>query len=262
MAGAHALPLILARLDSIFLDLTVYHIFALFGVAVLIGMSKTGVHGAGMMAVPILASAYGGQASTGLLLPILCMADILGVWYYHRHASWDHLKKLFPWAAIGTVLGVVAGRYMDDHMFKAVMASAIVAIVAAMIWVEKRGTGQIPQNRYLAATIGITGGFTSMVGNLAGSVMAIYFISMKLPKNVFIGTTAWFFLVMNFFKVPFHIFAWKTITAKTFLLNLSSIPFILLGGLIGIAIVKRISEQLFRWFIIAMTLLAGLIMLI
>lgn len=65
-------------------------------VAILIGMSKTGVHGAGMLAVPMLASVFGGQLSSGIMLPILCLADVIGVWYYHRHAEWSHLKKLLP----------------------------------------------------------------------------------------------------------------------------------------------------------------------
>jgi hypothetical protein len=46
-------------------------------------MSKTGVHGAGMVAVPMLASIFGGQLSSGIMLPILCLADVMGVWYYH-----------------------------------------------------------------------------------------------------------------------------------------------------------------------------------
>jgi uncharacterized protein len=240
-----------------------YSDLILFGlVAVFIGMSKTGVHGAGMMAVPLLAIIYGGQRSSGVMLPILCIADVMGVWYYHRHASWHHLRKLFPWAAAGTVLGTIVGDSIDDGTFKMIMAVIIVVSVAIMIWLERGRKEAIPDFYWFAALTGVAGGFTSMIGNLAGSVMAIYFLSMRLPKNSFIGTTAWFFMVINWFKIPFHIWGWKTITLDSFLLDLTVIPLIALGAFLGIVVVKKLPETAYRWFIIGMTLIAAFFMLI
>lgn len=223
-------------------------------------MSKTGVHGAGMVAVPLLAAVFGGQLSSGVLLPILCVADIMGVWYYHRHASWHHLKKLFPWAAVGTILGTVVGGMIDDEAFKLIMGVIIVGSVFVMIWLERGHKEDIPDYKWFAALTGVAGGFTSMVGNLAGSVMAIYFLSMRLPKNSFIGTTAWFFMVINWFKIPFHVFAWKTITLDTFLLDITTLPVIALGAFLGIVIVRNLEERTYRWFIIGMTLIAAIFM--
>jgi len=226
-------------------------------------MSKTGIHGAGMMAVPLLALVFGGQLSSGILLPILCLADVMGVLYYHRHASWYHLRKLFPWAALGTVLGTVVGGMIDDQTFKLVMGVIIVVSVIIMIWLEREKKEEaVPDHKWFASLTGVAGGFTSMIGNLATSVVAIYFLTMRLPKNAFIGTTAWFFLVINWFKVPFHIFSWKTITWNTFLLDLATLPFIGVGAFLGIIIVRKINEKAYRWFIIATTLLAAIFMVI
>jgi uncharacterized protein len=247
---------------TILTSLSAIDILIIGCVAIFIGMSKTGVHGAGMMAVPLLASIFGGQLSSGILLPILCLADVMGVWYYHRHASWYHLKKLFPWAAVGTVLGTLVGGYIDDESFKMIMAVVIVGSVVLMVWLEKGHKEDVPDYYWFAGLTGIAGGFTSMIGNLAGSVMAIYFLSMRLPKNSFIGTTAWFFLVINWFKIPFHVFAWRTISWDTFLLDLSTLPFIAVGAYLGIVIVKKLPENVYRWFIIGMTLLAAVIMLL
>ena len=226
-----------------------------------IGMSKTGVHGAGMLAVPLLANIFGGQISSGVMLPMLVLADVLGVWYYHRHASWYHLKILFPWAALGVVLGTVVGSYIDDKVFKIIMAVIIVVSVVVMLWLERGHKEEVPHNKAFGITSGVLGGFTSMVGNLAGTVMAVYFLSMRLPKNAFIGTTAWFFMATNWFKVPFHVFVWHTITLNTFLLDLVTLPMIILGAYLGIIIVKKLSERTYRWFIIAMTLVAAFFML-
>ena len=230
-------------------------------VALCIGMSKTGVHGAGMLAVPLLVNVFGGQLSSGIMLPMLVMADVFGVWYYHRHASWKHLRILFPWAALGVVLGTIIGKYIDDNIFRVIMAIIIFVSLVVMLWLEKGHKDDIPHQKTFAATSGVLGGFTSMVGNLAGTVMAVYLLSMRLPKNAFIGTTAWFFLVVNWFKVPFHIFSWHTINLNTVLFDLVTLPVIILGALLGIFVVKRLSENTYRWFIIVMTIVAAVFML-
>lgn len=239
-------------------DLTYTQIIFILCVALLTGMAKTGVHGAGMLSVPLLAQVFGGQLSSGIMLPMLVLADVLGVWYYHRHASWHHLKILFPWAALGVVAGTIAGSYINDHIFKIVMAATIVVSVIIMLWLEKLGTpDNIPKQKSFAIATGIAGGFTSMVGNLAGSVMSVYLLSVRLPKNAFIGTTAWFFLVVNWFKVPFHVFAWHTISWNTVWFDLVMLPLIILGAWLGIIIVKALTETMYRWFIIIMTLVAA-----
>ncbi|HKZ38705.1 MAG TPA: sulfite exporter TauE/SafE family protein [Chryseolinea sp.] len=230
-------------------------------VALFTGMSKTGVHGAGMLAVPLLANVFGGQSSSGIMLPMLVMADVLGVWYYHRHASWRHLKILFPWAALGVILGTVVGKYIDDGIFRVIMAVIIITSVVVMVWLKSGHKEDVPHQKSFGIGTGILSGFTSMVGNLAGTVMAVYLLSMRLPKNVFIGTTAWFFMVTNWFKVPFHVFSWHTITLNTFLFDLLTLPFIILGAYLGIIIVKKLSEKMYRWFIISMTIIAALFML-
>jgi uncharacterized protein len=232
-----------------------------YTVALFIGMAKTGVHGSGMVAVPLLASVFGGQLSSGIMLPILIFADCMGVWYYHQHASWSHLKKLFPWAAGGILLGTVAGDHIPDQLFRGIMAVIIFISVGIMIWFRQKGKDEVPTAPAFVITTGIMAGFTSMIGNLAGSVMAVYLLSMRLPKNEFIGTAAWFFLILNVFKLPFHIFWWKTITLPVFLMDLTTIPVIALGAIAGIFIVKNVSEKTYRTFIIVMTLIAAIMML-
>ena len=230
-------------------------------VSILIGMAKTGVHGAGMMSVPILASVFGGQVSSGVMLPLLILADVAGVWYYHRHASWKHLKILFPWAAIGVIGGTMIGSSINDYTFKMVMSVTILVSLVIMILLE-RYSKSIPEKKSFGYSMGVAAGFTSMVGNLANSVMAVYLLSVRLPKNIYIGTTAWFFLVINLFKLPFHVFVWNTIEQKILILDLMMLPFILVGAVTGIWIVKKFSDKHYRWFIILMTVVSAVFMLV
>lgn len=225
-------------------------------------MAKTGVHGAGMLSVPLLAIAFGGKASSGLMLPLLLVADIFGVWYYHRHAKLRHLKILFPWAAVGIIAGSIAGNFIPDELFRVIMAATIFISLTVMIWMEMGGKEKIPDNIYLGIGAGFLGGLTSMIGNLAGTIMAVYFISMRLPKNNFIGTAAWFFFVINWFKVPFHIWVWHTINNDSWLLALALVPLILLGAYAGIFFVKKMSDRTYRWFIIGMTSVAAIVMIV
>ena len=231
-------------------------------VALFLGMAKTGVHGAGLLSVPLLAIAFGGKISSGLMLPMLVIADVFGVWYYHRHASFTHLRILFPWAALGIMAGSWAGNYIQEDVFRNIMAITIFASLIVMVWLEFGGKEKIPDTIYFAAIAGFLGGFTSMIGNLAGTVMVVYFLSMKLPKNIFIGTSAWFFLVVNWFKVPFHVWVWHTINADSWILALWLTPAIIVGAFAGVFLVKKMSEQVYRWFIVGMTAVAAVVMVL
>jgi len=239
-----------------YFDLAIVLLVALF-----IGMAKTGVHGAGMLAVPMLATVFGGQLSSGIMLPMLLLADVLGVWYYHRHASWSHLKILLPWALLGIIVGTITGSYINDSIFKVIMATTIIISMIIMLWVETKKS-EVPKQKLFARATGVAGGFTSMVGNLAGAITSVYLLSVRLPKNVFIGTSAWFFLVINWMKVPFHVWVWHTINWNTVLFDLTLLPAIVLGAWLGITIVRSLSEKMYRWFIIVMTLVAAIGMLL
>lgn len=221
-----------------------------------------GVPGLGMAAVPLMALIFGGKESSGILLIILCLADIFAVIYYKRHADWSQLIRLFPWAIVGIVLGAYFGNNINDQGFKMTMAIIIIVSLGIMVFLQKNHKNSLNSNIGIVATLGMLGGFTSMVGNLAGSIMALYFLAMGFKKNEYIGTTAWFFLVINWIKIPFHIWSWNTITLDTLLIDLISIPFILLGALIGGLIVHRIADNTYRTFIIIATFVAAIFMIL
>lgn len=227
-------------------------------VAILIGMGKTGVAGSGMIAVPLLVIVFGGKSSTGVMLPILIFADLFAVWKYNQHADWGHLKRLLPYALAGIILGTLIGNAIDESVFRLVMAIIIFGCLAIMVWQESRNEISIPTSPLFANSIGIIGGVATMVGNLAGPVMILYLLAMRFPKNEFIGTAAWFFLVVNVAKVPFHVVAWNTIDLNTFGLAMTLIPAIALGAFLGIVIVRHIPELIYRRLVIVMTAIAAL----
>ena len=231
--------------------------FAVF----LLGLSKSGIKGIGIIIVVILAFVFGEKASTGVLLPMLICADILAVIYYNRHAQWHYVKKLIPWMIIGVLVGVWIGNDISEILFKRLMAIIIIGSVLIMFYTESRKTNNVPTNKLFSSGTGFLAGFTTMIGNLAGPISNIYFLAMRFPKNEFIGTAAWLFFIINVFKLPFHFFVWKTITTKTLVLNSVLIPAVIIGFFVGVRIVKRISSMNYRRFILVVTAIGGIILL-
>ncbi len=227
--------------------------------AFIIGLSKAGLKGIDMMNVTIMAIVFGGKASTGIVLPLLCITDILAVIYYNRHAQWPHFWKLIPWMAVGILVGVFVGKDLNEAIFRKLMAVIIIVTVIIMIALEVRKTKAIPANKLFVANMGLIAGFTTMLGNLAGAFSSIYFLAMRIPKNDFIGTAAWVFLVMNLFKLPFQVFYWKNITAVTLQTDLVLLPALFAGFWAGLKIVAKIKDDNYRKVVIVLTLLGAIV---
>lgn len=236
--------------------------WAAIGIAVfLLGLSKSGIKGIGIIIVVILAFVFGEKASTGILLPMLICADVFAVIYYNRHAQWNIIKKLIPWMIAGVLVGVWVGNDISEILFKRLMAIIIVVSVLIMFYTESRKSTKVSTNKLFSSGTGFLAGFTTMIGNLAGPISNIYFLAMRFPKNEFIGTAAWLFFIINVFKLPFHIFVWKTVTIETLVLNSVLIPAVIVGFFLGAYIVKLISNVNYRRFILIVTAIGGVIML-
>jgi len=245
------------------LDFSILQWLLLYVCAMFVGMSKVGVPGVSMIVVPTLAIIFGGKASTGILLPMLMMADLFGVGYYHRHAEWKYLWKLMPWAFTGIGIALWVGEVVNDIWFKNIIAILVFLCIGLMFWKDrKKGASLFPDTWWFAALMGVLGGFATMIGNVAGPIFAIYLLAMHLPKNSFIGTGAWFFLIINFSKFPLHIFVWKTIDWNTLTLDILLLPGIAVGAFLGIKLVKIISDKLYRTAVIIVTALSAFLLLI
>ena len=251
------------RLCETLMDITVSGYLLSLLCAFLIGMAKTGFNGLGTLVVPIMAFVFGGMPSSGLVLPMLIMADIFGVTYYHRSAEWRTLIRVLPWAIAGILIGLITGRSISAEQFKHLIGILVLISLAIMVWQEfRKKRSEVPHKPWFAIPFGTAGGFSTMIGNAAGPVMSVYLLSMNLEKNVFIGTTAWFFFIVNVFKLPLQIWGWHNITLKTLEFNLLMLPAIAIGALAGIKAVKWIPENAYRWFVVVATFVSAIVLLL
>ena len=225
----------------------------------LLGIAKGGIKGLGTIITTIMALVFGGKASTGILMPLLMAGDLFAVIYYNRHAAWSYLWKLFPFMLIGILVGVWYGKDLPEDVFKRGMA-ILILISVVLMWVSERTKSyKVPDNRFFAGIMGTLSGFSTMVGNLAGPFSELYFLAVRVPKEVFIGTAAWLFFLTNIVKLPFHIWSWETIHHQSLLIDLILLPALLAGLLTGVALVKNIRQEQFRLIIMILTTIGAIL---
>lgn len=251
-------------LVTLFPGLTPVNILLFIVVALLIGMSKAGLSGFGLVMVPIMALIFGAKESTGVILPMLIAADIMAVIYYHRSAVWKYIIRILPWAAAGVIIALITGNMVNNNQFRIVMMTVVWIMLILMVLndIRSRKGNEIPESPLVASLLGLTGGFATMIGNSAGPVFTLYFLAMRLPKKEFIGTGAWLYLIINTGKLPLQAVVWKNITWNFLILDFISIPFIALGIFIGIHIVKLFPENIYRYFVIGTTLVTSVLLFI
>lgn len=230
--------------------------------ATIIGISKGGIKGISVLAVTLMALAYGAKNSTGIILPMLIVGDILAVIYFKKHTKWKYLVYFLPFMLIGVLIATVIGKNLSEPVFKKWMAFIILGSVIFMWFSESSSKRIVPENRIFGSTVGLMAGFTTMIGNLAGPFANLFFLSTKIPKKEFLGTSAWVFFIVNNFKVPFHIFSWETINWDSLKINLNLIPFIIIGFIVGVKIVDYFSEKFFRQFILIVTAIGAILIFI
>lgn len=230
--------------------------------AVLIGFTKTGFAGLGSIVVSIMALAFGAKPSTGLLLPILCIADVAAIIYYRRSCSWRHLFRLLGWAVVGLFVGILIDYLLPSSWFKYLLAFSIfISVIVLAVNEAKKHKSEIAQKNWVLAIYGVVGGFATMIGNAAGPIMSVYLLSVRMPKMFFVGTSAWFFMSINYIKLPLQIWVWDNIHMDSVIIGLVMIPFILIGSALGIYVVKKVPEELYRKIVIGITLISALVLI-
>jgi uncharacterized protein len=245
--------------------------------AFIAGVSKSGIAGLGILCVAIFTSILPAKQATGLVLPLLIFGDLFAVASYRRHTVWRHLWRLFPWTAVGVLLGSLALGQLNDAATRRLIGTIIVAMFALHVWrkgfhcasrtpVDAPAGGPAAVARdewassspfWFAVTVGVLAGFTTQVANAAGPIMILYLLAMRLPKMEFLGTGAVFYLCLNLFKFPFMA-GLGMITPASLLANLMLVPAVLAGALAGRWLVDRINQQWFELIALALTLVAGL----
>lgn len=214
--------------------------------AVMVGIAKTGIPGVGILAVPLMAIVLPEKRSTGVLLGILILADVFAVIYHRHNARWRHVLRLLPATFAGIVTGYLIMGRISNAQLKPIIGAIVLVMLGLSYWRSRRPAAelQVPTHWGFAAVLGFAAGVTTMMANAAGPVMIIYLVAMRLPKVAFVGTSAWFFFIVNWTKVPFS-GSLGLMNAESIKLNLMMVPCIAVGAFLGVVALKRIPERAF-----------------
>lgn len=218
--------------------------------AFLIGVAKTGMPGIGILVVPMMVLMVGdARLSAGWLLPVLVVADVFAVIYWRRHAATKTLFSLAPWVAAGIGAGAAA-LSLPERTLRPVVG--IIILLMLLAYLRRRFRPQSVSVEGHAIPYGLAAGFATTVANAAGPVMNLYLLSKRLPKEEFVATGVWFFLLVNLSKVP--IYWWHGLfSARSLLFDVFMVPAVLGGSLTGRWLLVHVSPRVFEALVIALT---------
>lgn len=232
--------------------------------ALFVGISKTSIGGLGALAVAGFALVIPARESTAAVLLVLIIGDIVAVVSYRRNADWSMLRRLLPAVLPGVIAGAILMAFIDDRAMTILIALCILVALAIQIVMRRNPTSSTePVTPSTTATVGtgLAAGFTTMVANAAGPIMALYLLAARVNKMAFVGTAAWYFLIVNVSKVPFSI-GLGLLTWDTVVLTAILIPVVLIGTWMGRRFLHLLPQLRFEQLTLAASVIAGAVLLI
>ncbi len=229
-----------------------------FGIAAMIvGMSKCGIPGLSVLNVAIFQNLLLAKDATGFGLPLLIVGDLCAVFAFRRHAEWRQIAKLIPWAGLGVVAGFLVLGSIDNSQARLLIGASLVVMIGLHIAnrnsSDSKASGLTAPG--VAPVIGGMAGFVSMIANAAGPLMTLYLLSMRMPKMAFLGTSVYFFMLLNLFKIPFLVYL-NIITIESASANIRLVPFVVVGGFVGYCFAKKVNQAWFELTAFWLTILA------
>ncbi|WP_420394131.1 sulfite exporter TauE/SafE family protein [Acuticoccus sp.] len=214
-----------------------------FALAVaLLGLSKGGLSGVGMMAMPLMLFVMPPTAAASVILPVLLTQDAFSVWLYRGRWDVGNLKLLLPAAAVGIVVGVLSFAVLPREALLVLLG--VVTLVFALRGLARRGAAASVAHPATGLLLGALSGFTSTVLHHGGPPFQMYLLPQKLPRDVFVATSVAFFATVNWLKVPGFL-ALGQLTREVLTIALVAAPYALAMTLLGARLVRRIAPERF-----------------
>jgi uncharacterized membrane protein YfcA len=222
----------------------------------MLGLAKGGFAGVGSLALPIIALTISPVRAAAILLPILIVQDVVGVWAFRRDWDGHVLGWMLPGAGLGIALGYGFAASVDADMVLGAVGAVSVVFGAYRLWIERRGVPQAASGSpgWVGSLFGVASGFTSQIAHAGQPPFQLWVLPRRLPRDVLVGTTAIFFAVVNWAKVPAYL-ALGQFTPANLVTSAVLLPVAIASTLAGVWLVRRVSPERFYvaiyWLMIA-----------
>ena len=256
-------------------------------VASLCGIAKTALPGAATIAVALCTAVMPAKESTGAILLMLMTGDLLAVWSYRRDADIHMLRRLVPAVLTGVGAGALFLHLASNDSTRRLIGVILLLLVAITLTQRRSTSRRAPDGasaaqapsppaptletqeatttlatsttsgRLARLVYGSLAGFTTMVANAGGPVTSMYFLACRYPVKALLGTTAWFFFLVNLVKLPFSISA-GLVNTTTMSLTAICAPVVIVSALAGRRLAEHMDQRVFEPVIVALTIISAL----
>jgi uncharacterized membrane protein YfcA len=235
-----------------------WHFWALaIPAVILLGLAKGGFAGMGALSLPLLALVTDPVRAAAIMLPLLIAQDVVGVWAFRRSVDWTVLAWMLPGAVVGIVLGYVFAASVSPDAVMAAVGAISILFGAYRLWAERHALPEARHSPGWVGTIaGVASGFTSQIAHAGGPPFQLWVLPRRLARDVLVGTTAIFFAVVNWIKVPAYL-ALGQFTRDNLLLAAALMPVAILSTIAGVWLVRRISAERFYTAIYWLMIVVG-----
>ena len=213
----------------------------------LFGVAKGGFGGGlGVLAVPLMALVISPLQAAAILLPILCLMDLVGLWAYRGKWLWPELRILVPASMLGIVVGTLLFGFMSAAAIRIIVG--LVAIVFTLHYIystRQRHETALPHfPPAIGFAAGAAGGFTSFIAHAGGPPISMYLLRRPLDRTDFVATTVLLFAGINYVKLlPY---GWLgQLSAANLITSLVLAPLAPIGVYTGVWLHRRVSDRFF-----------------
>lgn len=217
----------------------------------LYGASKTAMPVLGVLAGPVLAAVLTPTLASAFVVPLLIIGDLFALGYYRQHANWKLILKLIPGVLVGFVLTALMFKFLDGHTIGRIIGVLILLSLCLELWQRRKDaksetvSTDVPSNRGAMVFFGALAGMTTMAANAGGTAMTLYLLKMRVPMLAFMGTSAWFFFVVNLAKIPI-VLGLGLVSASSLMSSVVFVPMIVIGALVGVFVFRRMNQTVFN----------------
>ena len=231
-----------------------YFYLAAIPAVILLGLAKGGFAGIGILGVPLLTLVISPVQAAAILLPILLVQDVVSVWVFRRVRDDRVLRQMLPGAALGVIAGFGLAALVSVTMVE--LAVGVITIVFAVQRMRAGAAAATVAAPWRGVAMGAASGFTSQIAHAGGPPFQMHVVPLRLDRDRFIGTSAIFFAVVNWMKVPAY-WALGQFSTGNLQTALALMPLAIASTWAGVWLVKKVDAVNFYRIIHVLMLVVG-----